>query len=169
MMGLKIVAALAVVGAALGLGRLAARPYRARVLTLEAFQRVMRRMEPLMVRHRLPLPSALIEASRAQPLLFPAMQSLVDGLGDPDASLASLWDHMLEGLLGLWEDDRAVLRDFGRVLGKTDAEAQRTELAAVMQDLSRLTLEARRHEAQDGRLYPALISAMGVMVVILLL
>ncbi len=169
MTGLKVVAALAVVGAALGLGRLAARPYRARVLTLEAFQRVMRRLQPLMVRNRLPLPSALVEAARAQPLLFSAIESLVATLGNPDADLARQWDQMLEGIPGLWEDDRAVLRDFGRILGRTDAEAQQAELAAVREELSRLTLEARRHEAQDGRLYPALISAMGVMVVILLL
>ncbi|NMP21161.1 stage III sporulation protein AB [Sulfobacillus harzensis] len=168
-MALKLAAALLVVVAAVGLGRLASRPFRMRVLTLEAFQRLARRLDPFIVIKQMPLASALPEASRGLGLIAPAVTQLVGNLGHPDADVGELWSAMLERVPGLWDEDRALLRDFGRVLGRTDALAQRSELQAVQAELSRLIEEARRKEAQDGRLYPALVGALGVMVVILML
>lgn len=122
-----------------------------------------------MVRKQVPLARALAEAARGQPLLAPAVAHLVGELGHPDAEPSSSWTRLLERVPGLWEEDRVLLSELGGVLGKSDATAQQAELQALDIELHRLVAEARRKEAQDGRLYPALVGALGLMVVILML
>lgn len=169
MMVEKALASALVLAAALGLGRLAARPYQLRVRTLEEWQRLVRHLVPLISWKRMPLAEALSEAARGQPLIRAAMAQFVRRLHDRDGEFASYWAELLKSLPGLWEEDRVCLLELGRVLGMSDAVYQEEHLTAAARELERLTGEARAVRAKDGRLVPVMVSAMGVMVVILML
>lgn len=169
MMALHVVASFLVVAAAMGLARMAGGPYRDRVRTLEEWQRLVRHLEPLIVWKQMPLRQALLESARGQARIDPALRRWVAGLDNRDTDFNEAWSTLLTNMPGLWDEDRLVLKDFGRVLGMSDAESQRAELEAAAGELMRLVGEARRRNQQDGRLYPALVSALGIMVVILML
>lgn len=166
---LHVGAASMVLISALGLARLVGRPYHARVRTLDEWIRVIRHLEPLMAWRQWPLGRALVEASRGQSRIGPAVVRWHERLSNPDQSFAEAWSGLLQELPGLWDADRHVLEDLGRVLGASDIQSQRSELQATSLELTRLMGDARRQEAQDGRLYPALVGALGVMVVLMML
>lgn len=169
MIWLHLSASAMVLGASVGLGRLAGKPYRTRLRTLEEWQRWLRHLEPLITWKQMPLKEALGQAAEGQPHLRPAVRRLAERLLSPDCDFAESWVTMLNEMPGLWEDDRNVLRDFGRVLGTVDLASERSELGAVGLEVSRLVGSARTMESHDGRLYPALIGALGVMVVLMML
>ena len=166
---LKVVAGALVLGAALGMARRASLPYEIRVRTLEEWQRFLRQLMPLIEWKRLALGAAVSEAGRGLTHLAPALGRLAVRLRDRDTQLRSAWDDMLASLPGVWEEDQPVLSELGRVLGTSDADHQHNHLAAAMREVDRLLNEARRAQSRDGRVIPALVSAVGMMVVILML
>lgn len=169
MISFKLAASLLVLLSALGLARMAGRPYQIRVQTLEQWQRLVRHLMPLIEWRKVPLAQALRDASRGMVFLAPGMASLARRLEGHDGNFLAAWQEMLLGQPGLWEEDRASLADLGKVLGMSEASYQHDHLAAVHADLDRLADSARDRALKDGRLFPALVSALGVMVVILLL
>ncbi len=169
MMVLKVVGSALEILASLGVSRMASHPYQLRVSTLEEWQRLLRHLAPLIEWRRLPLGKALQEASRGLPHLQGAMVELSRELEKPDTNFREAWDALLRRQAGVWEDDRAALTALGQVLGASEASFQRDHLIAARADLERLMGEARVRLAKDGRLFPVMISAAGVMVVIMAL
>ncbi len=169
MMVFRVVASGLVLFAAGSLARRAGHPYRERVRTLEQWQRLLRHLLPLIQWKRVPLADALEDSVRGQDLLYQPMRRFVQTLSNRDIEFQAAWDAMLLDMPGLWEEDRGVLRDFGRALGKSDVAFQHDQVDAAAAELQRLSDEARRQRAQDGRLVPAMVSALGVLVVILML
>lgn len=169
MIWVKCVASAFVMAATVGLGRLAVTPYQLRVRTLEEWQRLLSHLDPLIEWRRMPLPQALLQASSGQRLLHPAVFNLTRMLERRDEPFDQSWQTMLDELPGLWEEDRRVLADLGRVLGRSDVRYQHDHLQASQRELERLMADAREGRAKDGRLLGALFSALGVMVIILLL
>jgi len=82
--------------------------------------------------------------------------------------MGEAWTALLGSLFGLWDEDRVVLQDLGRTLGMTDSSYQHDHVTATLHELDRLLEDARHQWNHDGRLYPALLSALGVAVVILM-
>lgn len=169
MMVLHVLASALILAAALGLARRAALPYEVRVRTLEEWQRFLRHLMPLIEWKRMALAQAVSEAGRGLPHLQPAMERLGEELRDRDTELHTAWNGMLAGLPGLWGEDQPVLSELGRVLGTSDADHQHNHLEAAGREVGRLLEDARRARSKDGRMLPALVSAVGLMVVILML
>lgn len=169
MLTLRLVAAGLVIGAAWGLGRQAARPFSLRVRTLEEWRRFLQHLVPLIVWRRIPLREALVEAVRGQPELVGSVSRFVEMSQDPDVDFSQAWVDLLQNMPGLWEADRRVLNNLGLELGMSDAQYQEEHLATAQAELGRLLDEARVKRAHDGRLVPALVTALGVMVVIMML
>ena len=168
-MTLKVAASILVMMAVVGMARLAGRPYQLRVSTLEEWQRLLRHLVPLIEWRRVPLGVALREASHGLRYVHAPMSGLARALEKPDSDFRQAWAAVLEDQAGLWEDDRLALASLGETLGASDVSFQRDHLLAAQADLDRLVGEARLRLSKDGRLFPALISAAGVMVVILVL
>ncbi len=169
MMALRVMGGAAILGATWDLARRAARPYEVRVRTLEEWQRFLRQLMPLIEWKRMALAGAVTEAGRGLTYLEPAMGRLGERLRDRDTELRGAWDHMLLSLPGLWGEDQPVLSELGRVLGTSDADHQHNHLEAAVREVDRLLDDARRARSRDGRMLPAMVGAIGMMVVILML
>ncbi|MCY0899508.1 MAG: stage III sporulation protein AB [Firmicutes bacterium] len=169
MIWLKLAGSLLVIGSTAGLGRLSARPYAERVGTLEEWQRLLKRLMTLIEWKRLPLSAALGEAARGSPRLTSVVAHLISELQNRDEEFFMAWRRLLDRVPALWAEDRAVLEDLGRVLGRSDIAHQHEHLRAAEQELDRLIREARWQRVHEGRLGPALLTAVGIMLAIVLL
>jgi stage III sporulation protein AB len=169
MIAVKVMASVLVLASTLGLSQMAISPYQLRVRTLEEWLRFLSHLNPLIQWKRVPLPQALLQAALGQRLLLPALQDLQQELDRREIAFEQTWQAMLSQLPGLWEDDRRVLADLGRALGMSDVQYQHDHLAAAHAELERLLKDAREERSKDGRLLGALFSALGVMVIILML
>lgn len=168
MISVRILAVSLVLIATIGMARMAGSPYRNRLQVLEEWQRLLRHLEPLMEWKLVPLGPALREAVRGQRILEPPILILIEDLQHPDAVLEDLWGTLLASLPELFEDDVIVLSDFGRSLGKSEPHDEKSQLQSVAHELERLISEARYQKSHDGRVFPALVTALGMAVVILM-
>lgn len=169
MIAVKLVASALVLGTTIGLARMAGMPFRVRVRTLEQWQQLLRHLGPLIEWRRTPLPQALEEAGKGLSHLGGAMTQFIAQMGQRDADFTEAWGMLLSRQAGLWEEDRAVLTDLGRVLGMSDVSYQHDHLLATHHELERLCSEARMRLDKDARMIVALVGAAGVMVVMMML
>ncbi|MCY0877717.1 MAG: stage III sporulation protein AB [Firmicutes bacterium] len=166
---MKLAGSALVVASTAGLGRLSARPYAERVATLEEWLRLLRRLATLIEWKRMPLREAFGEVARGSPRVGAAVTRFVQELNARDEDFLSVWRRFLDNIPQLWEDDRAVLDELGRTLGRSDVSHQREQLQAAERELERLIAEARWQRQHEGRLGPALLTAAGIMLAIVLL
>lgn len=87
-----------------------------------------------------------------------------------ECTIAEIWEETArEKLPGLKDGDYDALLALGAVLGRYDAESQRTSVSAVRERLLGCLQDAAEEKKQKGRIYSTLGAAAGVFVGILLL
>jgi len=169
MLALKVTGLVVTGGAILGLTRQAGFPYRQRVRVLEEWERALARLVPLIGWRHLPLKDACRLAVKGLPVIGPYWLRMVASLDDREVDFLTAFNTMVDHLPGLWADDRPVLQEVGRLLGQSAAIYQEALLARGLADVSRLLEEARQQSQSDGRVMPALVGAVGALLLILLL
>jgi stage III sporulation protein AB len=169
MAGVTMLAAVCLLCAVAGLMYLAQKPFIVRVAGLEQFERAISRLVPLIGWQKLPLAEAWVRATAGQALLAGSAQWLQRRLARRDIDFATAFGEMVDQLWWVTQDDRLVLAEMGQVLGRSASAYQEEHLRRLADDVSRLLREARVTRQKDGRLYAALIGAIGAAVLILLL
>lgn len=84
-------------------------------------------------------------------------------------SAAQAWEHSIEEVgTNLSKEDKAILKDLGNVLGKTDLEGQVKGMQLVQAFLDNQIQDALVEQKKNGKLYKTLGVVGGITIVILL-
>lgn len=169
---LKLLGSVLVMAGALWCGAGAVGQLRRRVRALENLRAGLVWMEEELAFRLTPLPKLLEHLGREQTgavALF--FQDALAGLRqDPEEGLRQSWRQaMVRRLDFLREEERQVLMEVGRTLGRFDAKTQRQALAQAARRLDAIRAGAEGESKRLGRVYASLSFALGAAVVLVLL
>lgn len=146
-----------------------ARPYRFRISALEQWIRLLEQLVPAIGWKKLPLQEAFSEASRGYPLLTPVLRKLNQLLNSREMDFFAAFSGALREESWIWDEDRRILEELGRVLGRSSSVYQEDHIKGAISELQRVLQEARGRGLKQARLVESLTSAAGIALVILLL
>ena len=169
---LKLLGAVLVLIGGSSMGLCAARELRQRSRTLEQFLAALDQIQAELSFRLTPMPELLQQLGQAseEPLktFFQTCEGGLSALGE--VSFSVVWNRALrEEALALLPEDRLSLEQLGAVLGRYDAEGQRTTLESVRVRLSQCLEDARGKQKKMGRVYRTLGVSAGVLCVLLLI
>lgn len=169
---MKMVGAVLLLAGGIGMGLSAVRRLERRVTALRSLIQALELMEQELDFRLPPMKELIAETARrsAEPAshFLRTCAEKMDCLeGQP---LSGLWQQAArEGLSALKPCDLETLFSVGAVLGRYDAESQRSVISAARERLSSFLAEALEERHRLGRVYGTLGAAAGVFLVILLL
>ena len=160
--------------AGVGIGQLKAKTYDNRVYHLQELITTLRVLESEMKYRLDPLPELLLRVSRIKKgmsaeLLETAGLLLKD---QADRDLSDCWGEAVDTAYresALNKEDKRIISDLGIELGKTDMESQSGMFQRTFSLLEAQTAEAIEEKKTKGKMYKSLGSAIGALIVILLI
>ena len=169
---MRLLGALLILSAAVGIGLHFMSLSRSRLRALEDFDAALCLMRGELSLRNSPLPEVLEKLSQDSAgqarLFFMTLSDSLPLLGT--CPFSRLWETTLQKSCPvLPETARRELIRLGNSLGRYDLERQLSELAAVQQRLEQIALQAAREYAQIRKLGPGLGAASGLLLAILLL
>ena len=169
---LKVVGAVLLLAGGIGLGLSAVRRLERRVTALRSLTQALELMEQELDFRLPPMKELIAETARrsAEPAsgFLRTCAEKMDHLdGQP---LSGLWQQAaLEQLPALKPCDLETLFSVGTVLGRYDAESQRSAISTARERLAGFLADAVEERHRHGRVYGTLGAAAGAFLVILLL
>lgn len=170
----KWVLCLFIILAGVGIGQLKAKSYDNRVYHLQELITTLKVLESEMKYRLDPLPNLFLRVSKIKSgmsgaLLETAGMLLKNQAGRdlPDCWLEAVETAYLESALN--KEDKRIIADLGIELGKTDMESQSSMFLRTFSLLEAQAVEAAEEKKTKGKMYKSLGSAIGVLIVILLI
>ena len=169
---LKMVGAVLLLAGGIGLGLSAVRRLERRVTALRSLIQALELMEQELDFRLPPMRELIFETAQrtaepASKFLRACAESMEELEGKP---LSGLWQQAArEELSALKPCDLETLFSVGAILGRYDAESQRSVISAARERLSGFLAEALDERHRQGRVYGTLGAAAGAFLVILLL
>ena len=163
-----------IIAAGSGAGYLMARTYENRILHLQDLITALKVLEAEMKYRRDPLPVLFNRIGQFNSgLAGEFFLHVCNGLkGEFSYDFYGSWLSAVNEVYGdssLTDGDREVLSEVGIELGKTDLSSQQSIFERVYSRLGQKVAEAERDKKTKGKMYQALGTAAGVLVVIVLL
>lgn len=157
-----------------GAGQLKAKTYENRVYHLQELITTLKVLESEMKYRLEPLPDLLLQVSRIKDGMS-ASFLMTAGLllkNQADRDLPDCWKEAVETAFlesALNKEDKRILTDLGIELGKTDMESQSGMFRRTFSLLEVQTAEAVEEQRTKGKMYKSLGTAIGALIVILLI
>ena len=86
-----------------------------------------------------------------------------------EKSAGEAWEEVIEKTeTSLTDEDKSIIKNFGRMLGRTDLEGQISEIKLVQNFLNTQIEVAEREKQKNEKLYKTLGGVVGLAVVIIL-
>lgn len=168
---LKVTGCIIIFICCFGLGHLKAFSFRERCRELESILELIRLMELDITYRKEPLIKTFRRTSGLKPCWFGnVLQSCSHMLGNQN-SLQESWTASIEQWrekCPLEKEDIVILNDFVLGLGKSNSEGQAKIIAPVSARLDANLKKAREREEKLGRMYKAIGTAAGIVIVILI-
>ena len=169
---LKFLGAVLILTGGSSIGVCAAQELRQRSRILEQFLAALDQIQAELSFRLTPMPELLrrLGQESEEPLktFFQTCEAGLSALGE--VSFSVVWNRALQmEPLALLPEDRIPLEQLGAVLGRYDAEGQRTTLESVRVRLSQCLEDAREKQKKMGRVYRTLGVSAGVLCILLLL
>lgn len=169
---MRIVGASLLLAGGVGLGISAVGRLNRRVTTLQSLTEALELMERELDFRLPPMRELILETSRrsAEPAAG-FLRTCAKGMDELEGQLLSgLWQRAaLMKLPALKKCDLETLLSVGAVLGRYDAESQRSVISAARERLAGFLADAVEDRRRQGRVYGTLGAAAGIFLVILLL
>ncbi len=169
---LKLLGGLLIMAGALWCGVSAVERLRRRVRVLEDLRASLVWLSEELTFRRSPLPKLLEQLARERsgPVELFYREALAGLSQDPEGGLQQSWRRaMVLQLDFLREEERQVLVEVGKTLGRYDAGAQAQVLAQAARRLETIRAQAGEEARGLGRVYTALSLAAGAALVLMLL
>ncbi|MBR0596640.1 stage III sporulation protein AB [Sinanaerobacter chloroacetimidivorans] len=169
----KIILCILIIIAGIAAGHLKARTYENRVLHLQDLITTIKILESEMKYRLDPLPEIFIKISGMKISLAGRLFETTSRLLREDFAhdFANCWNQAVELVYkdsSLTRADKQVLSDLGIELGKTDMGSQYSLFSRAYTLLDAQVAEAAEEKRTKGKMYKSLGTAVGVLVVILL-
>lgn len=153
------------------LGFLKASAFKARTKELEDILELMKILEIQITYRKNTLEKTFNTLGNDKPCWFSGvLQSCSTGLARRQ-SLQDAWEHAIgqEENSPLTEEDMEIIKDLSIGLGKSDIQGQRRILESMGLRLTMQLQKAREAEQKQGRMYKGLGTAIGIVIVILII
>jgi len=144
-----------------------------RKLLLEAFLRDIRRISMLIKYTVQPLPVICDRLSDSELFVFWQQFKEQIRLG---SSSEIAWNHAMQtsydalsSLMLLKQEERSVMADFSKELGRTDTEAQLNNINMCLQLLEEIQISVQQEYQKKGRLFRSMGVLVGIAVTILVI
>ncbi len=160
--------------AGVGIGQLKAKSYDNRVYHLHELITTLKVLESEMKYRLDPLPVLFLRVSKIKEGMSRSLLETAGLLLQNQAArdLPDIWMEAVETAYlesALNKEDKRIIADLGIELGKTDMESQYGMFLRIYSLLEAQVAEAIEEKKTKGRMYKSLGSAIGVLIVILLI
>ncbi|HVI43114.1 MAG TPA: stage III sporulation protein AB [Anaerovoracaceae bacterium] len=160
--------------AGIGIGHLKAKTYDNRVYHLQELITTLKVMESEMKYRLDPMPDLLLRISKIKVGMSTELMETASRLLRDQTSrdLADCWKEAVDTAYlesALNKEDKRIITDLGIELGKTDMESQSGMFLRTFSLLEAQTTEAIEEKKTKGKMYKSLGSAIGILIVILLI
>lgn len=160
--------------AGIGIGQLKAKSYENRVFHLQELITTLKVLESEMKYRLDPLPDLLLRVSQMKEGMCAALLETAGRLLKIYASndFSDCWKEAVETAYhesALKKDDIRIINDLGIDLGKTDVVNQSAMFQRTISLLEAQTAEAIEEKRTKGKMYKSLGTAIGALIVILLI
>ncbi len=157
-----------------GIGQLKAKTYDNRVYHLQELITTLKVLESEMKYRMDPLPDLLLRVSKIKNGMSAALLDTAGLLLKNQAmrDLSDCWSEAVETAYhesALNKEDKRIITDLGIELGKTDLNSQSGMFQRTFSLLEAQTAEAIEEKKTKGKMYKSLGTAIGVLIVILLI
>lgn len=158
----------------IGIGQLKAKTYDNRVFHLQELITTLKVLESEMKYRLDPLPDLFLRVSRIKDGMSRALLEIAGNLlkTQPSRDLPECWKEAVETAYlesALNQEDKRIICDLGIELGKTDISSQSSLFYRTFSLLEAQVEEATEEKKTKGKMYKSLGTAVGVLIVILLL
>ena len=164
----RLIGALLLGGMCVALGFTAAGRLGLRCRLLRAFMAALERMRTELEVHQTPLPALLAALERDRPELAGFFREVREHWGADYLAFPKAWSRALESV-SVTAEDRLLLGEVGRLLGRYDAETQIQGLNRTLLTLEEQYRDAQELKKKNQQIFQVLGTAGGLAVVILLL
>lgn len=170
----KWILCLLILLAGIGIGLLKAKSFDNRVYHLQELITALKVLESEMKYRLDPLPDLFLRVSKIKNGMSGVMLETAGRLLQNQAGrdLPSCWREAVETAYmesALNKDDKRIISDLGIELGKTDMESQSGMFLRTFSLLESQVQEAIEEKRTKGKMYKSLGSAIGILIVILLI
>lgn len=171
---IRLILSLFIIGSSTGIGFLLSKGYENRISHLQDLITLLKVLEADMFYRMDPLPQLLNRIGNSHKELAGAFfvqvckglesQNSYDFYGSWTSAVGEVYSTS-----SLSEKDREILSEIGISLGKTDLSNQRSFFSQVYERLGQQIIEAVEIKKTKGKLYQTVMTALGVLTVIVLL
>lgn len=160
--------------AGVGIGLLKAKTYENRVYHLQELITTLKVMESEMKYRLDPLPDLFLRISKVKNGMSAALLETAGTLlkNQTARDLPECWKEAVETAYresALNKEDKRILADLGIELGRTDMESQSGMFQRTLSLLEAQAAEAAGEQKVKGKMYKSLGTAIGILIVILLI
>ncbi|MGI6727808.1 MAG: hypothetical protein ACOX4P_04495 [Anaerovoracaceae bacterium] len=171
---LKLILFIIIIGSSSGAGYLITTPYENRIYQLQELTMTFKVLEAEMKYRKDPIPVLLYRIGKSNPgKAGDFFLKVHQGLKETYAfDFYSCWTWAIKEIYedsALTEKDREVISEVGIELGKTDIDNQQSLFARVFSRLEYQVTDAEEEKKIKGKMYRSIGTAIGILVVIVLL
>lgn len=167
----KLIILFTIFGASTSLGFLLSKKYKNRVLELREFKNAINILETKIKFTYEPIPNIFSEISKIIKLnISEIFKRSSEYIGENTTFEA--WNKAIEELrlsLCLNNEDINIIKNLGKMLGKTDVEGQISEIELVSGFIDKQIIKAEEERTKNEKMYRSLGTIVGIAIVIILI
>lgn len=163
----KIILLLMIFGICTSLGIVKAKKYDDRVIELKKIKNALAMLKSKIEFTYEPIKEIFAEISKVvygtQENIFQETLKQIDQMG-----ITQSWNKAVEKNINLNDEDKATIKMFGKLLGKTDKDGQINEINVTSQFVNTLLEKAESEKHKNYKLFKTLGSVVGIGICIIL-